>query len=110
MQTVFFDTFMLLFPQYFFSTLDIAMLIEQGLPDGESVKKALELTFRHREDHGVPFRLLSPPAIWEEPYQKTAKEYEVSKKTMHDAFSFVAEYWNSLCPDKPMGELLQNPV
>jgi len=80
--------------------IDLVMLIEQGLPDKENVKKALELTFRHRKDHTVPFRLPAPPAIWEEPYKKMATECEVSKKTMHDAFSFVAEYWNLLFPEK----------
>jgi len=79
--------------------IDLVMLIEQGLPDREAVRKALELTFRHREDHAVPFRLSPPPPIWKETYQKMATECEVSKKTMDDAFNYVVEYWNALFPE-----------
>jgi hypothetical protein len=42
--------------------------------DGESLREALEKTFRTREIQDLPSSLPPPPAGWEVPYRKMAEE------------------------------------
>src|SRR3989338_1497302 len=69
--------------------IDIILIIDFGLPNKESVKKALHATFKRRSTHSLPAKLAPPPRNWNARYKRMAEECGVSKKTMDEAFAFL---------------------
>ena len=76
--------------------IDIVLIIDFGLPDKESVKKALHATFKRRGTHSLPTKLAPPPENWNTRYRKMAEECGVSKKTLDEAFAFLEKYWEGI--------------
>ena len=76
--------------------IDIILIIDFGLPNKESVKKALHATFKRRNTHSLPAKLTTPPENWNARYKKMAEECGISKKIMEEAFSFLENYWEGI--------------
>jgi hypothetical protein len=54
--------------------VDLALLIEDDLLDGERCANALRLTFERRATHPLPAALDAPPAAWLIPFEALARE------------------------------------
>ena len=76
--------------------VDLALLIENGLPDVKIVSKAIEATFARRDTHPVPEVLPAPPAAWSETYATMSAECGVKHKEIDEASKYIAEYWKTL--------------
>ena len=76
--------------------VDLILLIEQGLPDKEALRKAVQATFNRRRSHKIPALLEAPPELWRETYQELAADCGVTKKTMDDAFKLLQVFWTDL--------------
>ncbi len=76
--------------------VDIVLIIDFGLPNKESVRKALHATFKRRDTHALPTKLVPPPENWRASYRKMAEECGVSKKTVDEAFAFLENYWEGI--------------
>ncbi|RIE07088.1 hypothetical protein [Candidatus Cryosericum odellii] len=44
------------------------LLLETGQLEPEGVTAAVAATFKHRNTHPIPERLIDPPASWKKPY------------------------------------------
>ena len=69
--------------------VDIVLLIDYGPPGKELVQKALRATFKRRDTHPLPAKLVPPPETWKASYRKMAEECGVSKKTVEEAFELL---------------------
>ena len=76
--------------------VDLALLIENGLPDAKLVRKAVEATFARRQTHPAPEVLPAPPTAWEKPYAAMAADCGVKHKELNEAAKYIAEYWKTL--------------
>ena len=76
--------------------VDLVFLIEEGFPDIEIVRKAVEATFKRRNTHLIPSSLSAPPETWREPYFELADKCGVSRKTLDAAFTLINQFWNDL--------------
>ena len=76
--------------------VDLVLLIEQDDPDPERVRRAVLATFERRATHAPPPELPFPPAGWEIPYAAMAREAGALRKTVEEAYAFVAQLWKSL--------------
>ena len=71
-------------------------MIEQGLPGKDVVVSAIEATFTRRGTHEISKSLEIPPGTLAGTYADMAQDCGVEKKTMEEAFLFLAEYWGKL--------------
>lgn len=76
--------------------VDLALLIENGLPDAKVVSRAVEATFARRQTHPVPEVLPDPPVAWEKAYAAMAADCGVKHKEIQDAAKYISEYWGTL--------------
>lgn len=76
--------------------VDLALLLEVGLPEQEQVRRALTATFARRQTHLIPARLALPPEGWREAYAALAAECGVQRATVEEAYAALATYWESL--------------
>ncbi len=76
--------------------IDLALLIQQGLPPEERVLRALHATFERRGTHPLPTKLDSPPESWRETYATLAAEYDISVNTIDAAYGHLSDYWKTL--------------
>ncbi len=86
--------------------VDMALLLELGLPEIEQVRRALHATFARRQTHILPASLVPPPETWREPYAELAAECGVRLTTAEEAFAALAAYWELLWQpsDEPPAE------
>lgn len=76
--------------------VDMALLLDLGLPDPALVAQALVATFARRHTHPLPTALLPPPEEWRAPYAALAAECGLLLVTLDEAFTAIAAYWSSL--------------
>ncbi len=76
--------------------VDLALLLEVGLPEQEQVRRALIATFARRQTHPLPEHLLPPPESWREAYAALAAECGVQRTTAKEAYAALSAYWDSL--------------
>src|SRR5579871_6276670 len=76
--------------------VDLALLLEVGLPEQEQVGRALIATFVRRQMHPLPEHLLPPPENWREAYAALAAECGVQRTTAEEAYTALSAYWDSL--------------
>jgi hypothetical protein len=76
--------------------VDLVLLIEMGLPDGELVLRALEATFARRHTHALPRVLLPPPEEWRDSYAALAAECGLLDVSLDAAYAALSAYWQTL--------------
>lgn len=76
--------------------VDLALLLEVGLPEKQQVSRALTATFARRQTHPIPEHLLSPPEGWREAYAALAAECGVQRTTLEEAYAALSLYWKTL--------------
>ncbi len=79
--------------------VDLVLLIEHGLPDKETMRKAIKATFEQRKTHELPAVIPEIPQGIAETYREMAEECGVSKKSLAEAEVVLEGYWKELfCP------------
>ncbi len=76
--------------------VDLVLLIELGLPDGELVVRALDATFARRRTHALPQTLLPPPEEWRAAYAALAAECGMLVTSLDAAYDTLCAYWQTL--------------
>lgn len=76
--------------------VDLVLLIEQGLPDKQIVKQAIQATFERRKSHPIPGTLNPPSEIWRDAYADLAADCGVTRKDMDDAFVLLDQFWREI--------------
>jgi hypothetical protein len=76
--------------------VDLTLIFDQGPPDRESVKSAIEATFRHRATHDVPDSFSVAPTTWASSYTAMAKELNLTQTTIESAVSQLNRYWKTI--------------
>jgi hypothetical protein len=79
--------------------VDMILLLDQGLLNPESVRRALKATFMRRDSHPLPDVLPQPHAAWTETYADLAAEIGLrTSPTCEAAFQRLSTYWKELFP------------
>ena len=76
--------------------VDLVLFIEHGLPDKETMLKAIKATFERRKTHELPTVLPEISDGVAETYREMAEECGVTKKTLAEAKIVLAGYWKEL--------------
>ena len=76
--------------------VDLALLIDLGLPDTETLKRAIHATFARRVTHAEPADLEPPPEAWRAAFAQLAAEVALRVTTLDAAFAEVAAFWRTL--------------
>jgi hypothetical protein len=76
--------------------VDLVLLIELGLPDGELVVRALDATFVRRHTHLLPQSLLPPPEEWHASYAALAAECGMQVASLDAAYAALSSFWQTL--------------
>ena len=64
---------------------DLALLAQTGSFDGRLLRIAFEKTFSFRRTHSLPVTLPRPPASWEAPYKRMARDDGLPWRTLEGA-------------------------
>lgn len=76
--------------------VDLALLIELGLPDADLLKQAIHATFARRGTHAEPVDLEPPPEAWRAAFAQLAAELAAPITTLDAAYAEVAAFWRTL--------------
>lgn len=76
--------------------VDLVLLLRLGLPDTETLKRALHATFERRTTHPIPATLEPPPAAWRPAFDQLAAEVDLNVASLDAAFDVVAAFWRKL--------------
>lgn len=75
--------------------VDMVLLLQMRSIDFELLKKALRLVFKVRQTHPFPQQFDPPPAQWELPYNKLAKECSLAM-SINEAYEMVAGIYTKI--------------
>lgn len=75
---------------------DLTLILDQGIPDSQSVKFAIEATFHYRATHQIPDSLPAAPPTWVSPYTALARELELTQTTIESAVLRLNSYWKTI--------------
>lgn len=75
--------------------VDLALLIDLGLPDTETLRQAIQATFARRGTHAEPVDLAPPPEEWRAAFAKLATEIGLRATTLDAAYAEVAAFWKA---------------
>lgn len=76
--------------------VDLTLILDQGPPDRESVKSAIEATFHRRATHDVPNSVSPAPTTWASSYTAMARELDLTQTTIESAVSQLNRYWKTI--------------
>ncbi|HRZ56117.1 MAG TPA: nucleotidyl transferase AbiEii/AbiGii toxin family protein [Candidatus Paceibacterota bacterium] len=80
--------------------VDLLLLIESGMLDGDRVRQCIEATFRRRDTHPVPSPLGAPPQVWAGPFAEMAANCGLSQDS-------AAAFWRWLATDPRLSGFLR---
>lgn len=75
---------------------DLTLILDQGIPDSQSVKSAIEATFHYRATHQIPDSLPAAPPTWVSSYTAMARELELTQTTIESAVLRLNSYWKTI--------------
>jgi len=75
---------------------DIALLASTPAIRAVDLREALAKTFAFRDTHGVPLTLPAPPRLWEEPYQKLARDNHLGWRDLESVAEATGLFLNPL--------------
>jgi Nucleotidyl transferase AbiEii toxin, Type IV TA system len=85
--------------------VDLVLLIERGLTEGDDLRQALGATFSTRGTHPVPEALRPPPEAWASDFARMATEAGLSTTDYLEAFTKVQTFWT----DRALGGAPPSP-
>ncbi len=86
---------------------DIMLMAELGPLSGDRLLEALAATFAARQTHALPQALPRPPASWEAPFRKLAKELELGYATPAEAFRAAGAFLDPVLQQAARGQSWQ---
>jgi len=78
--------------------VDLILLLPSEQLEPERIMQALAATFKARGTHPVPSELPVPPEDWAEPYAALAEELGLEARTLDEAYTYLARYWQRWNP------------
>lgn len=82
---------------------DIVLLSTLPGLGAETLGRAIEATFRHRDTHGVPGSFPGPPGDWGSEYARIVKTDRLSWPTIDDALAAAREFLNPILRGEARG-------
>jgi hypothetical protein len=82
--------------------VDILLMAASEQLDAATLREALDVTFRQREQQQLPSSLPPPPESWREPYRRLATEVDVEAE-LNDAFAEAAAFLDPILAGRTTG-------
>lgn len=74
--------------------VDLLLLIDLGLDDGEILQHALEAVFGSAGSHALPRELPAPPQTWVQQYAALARQVALPETSLDAAFARLTTWWS----------------
>ncbi len=75
---------------------DIMLLLDEGPPQRQTTRNAVEEIFTSRQIHEIPDEIKEPSPTWASSYTAMARELGLHHTTLEDATSRLNDYWKKL--------------
>ncbi len=87
--------------------VDILLMAELGSLSGDRLTEALAATFEARQTHPLPNVLPQPPASWDAPFRRLARELELGYLTLAEAFHAAGAFLNPMLQQAARAKIWQ---